>query len=217
MSTHFAKDIADLADKVANDGQVREGDRIKVRSRRSGWQDGYVSAVEFKPRARRFPYVVKVVTDGGGDLTGKVESNRYDSIPWLEFVSKGGGGSKAIQDSRQRGLDRAQSKEDIAQAGREKLRELNLQPGDVIRFKYTNGVSIEVVVDTNYKTGKVGIDRFKGDAIGKQKYLDDIRRMNDFAETMDYLYGLRSRRKSDRSTRWLHAQNIIEVVSRAPR
>ncbi|MGA1213887.1 MAG: hypothetical protein ACO3ZZ_09210 [Solirubrobacterales bacterium] len=167
-------------------------------------------------RARNFPYEVKFTDDQGNDYTGKRRSILYADQTGTKYLGKAGAGSqKKIEESLQRGQARADAKANRADEGVEALRKLNLQPGDVIKFKYTDGVRTEIVTGVNYRTGKVGIDRFRGNERAKKDYIDDIRGHRETTELLNYLTGLRVRNKSDRSTRWLGAQGIVEVISRA--
>jgi hypothetical protein len=200
--------------RTANDDIITIGDRLKVRTTR-GWVEATVTNVIHKWRARKYPYIIQTTDDAGNDYSGKKTNNTYSRNPNYEFISRGGGSAKTVQDSNKRRQDRQDQRDDKVALGQKALRKWDLKPGDVIRYQYSNGTMQEIVTGTNFKTGKVGIDRFKGDARGKAKYIKDIREDNETRELMDYLMGIRVRRRSDRSTRWLPADGILAVVSRA--
>jgi hypothetical protein len=200
----------------ASKEKMEEGDRVQISIARGRTTEATVTSVRHNWRARKFPYEVKFTDDQGNDYTGKRRSILYADQTGTKYLGQAGAGSKKkIEESLQRGQARADAKADRAEAGIEALRKLNLQPGDVIKFKYTDGVQTEIVTGVNFRTGKVGIDRFRGNARAKREYIDDIRGHRETTELLNYLTGLRRRKKSDRSTRWLFAQNIVEVISRA--
>jgi hypothetical protein len=196
--------------------EMAVGDVVKLRSR--GGIQATVTDVTHNYRARKFPYVVKFTDDEGRDYSGKRTSIRYDAPEnsrLLEYVGRSRA-KKKIQDSNKREQDRADQKQDKAEAGVKALRTWKLNPGDVILYKYRNGRHQEIVGNVNHRTGKVGIERFTPSQ--KAEYLQGLRDQQETSELMRILFdiGAYSRRKRpDRSLRWLPADAIVEVVKRA--
>jgi hypothetical protein len=90
--------------------------------------------------------------------------------------------------------------DEVADLGRKALEKLDLQPGDKVRIQYTDGIWDETVIDTDPKTGKVGIKRYKAHTWSDPEFLKDL--------------WFIVQNKTVRNTRWIFAQNIVAVVER---
>ena len=71
--------------------------------------------------------------------------------------------------------------------------------------------------DVNYRTGKVGIEKFT--PAQKEMYLQKLKETNDSFEALNYISesvgGRTVGRRKKRTVRWLPAQGILKVVTRA--
>jgi len=199
--------------------EITVGDKVRIRTSR-GDVEVVVAEVTQNYRARKFPFQVRFVTEDGSDFRGKRPSISYahTSNANTKYLGRSRK-TKILQESRQRRDDIAQRKQDKAYDGAGKLRDLGLKPGDVIRYQYKNTTVREVVGEVNYRTGKVGIERFTDSQ--KRQYLEDFRARQDSHQRImmiDEIYmggELRSRGKrgpSKRTLRWLPASGILEVV-----
>ena len=204
------KDIIERLEESTKHEYMEVGDRVEVKTKR-GWHPGTITSMKQGTKWTTFG----VVTDDGGDLKGKTQDQRYSRNKIIKFVSTAGD-KKAAQASLQRRADVAKRKDDRANAGSDILADLKLQPGDVVLIKYRDTTREEVVTGTNYRTGKVGIDRFRGNEMSKREYLKKIKDHNDSMEVMEYLYGLKVGRKSKNASRWLAASLIVKIERRAP-
>jgi hypothetical protein len=194
---------------------MQVGDIVKVKTSRMGWVQAIVAEVEHNYRATKWPYTVRTVTDDGQDFRGKRKSNLY-ADPGNQRIMQYVGRSrkkKILDESVQRKRDSEKVRQDRADDGAALLRSWDLKEGDVIYYKYRNGSKHEVVRSVNYSTGKVGIERFS--EFQKADYLKLLKDRKDRADELEYLYGIRGRRPSNRSVRWLPAKGIKKVVSRA--
>ncbi len=207
--------LAGLQSKLAGDGKtLQPGDRVEVRSKK-GWEKGVVVEVRFNYRAKKTPWHLSFATDSGTDLKGDFRSNEYPMLATI-VTYLGAGSASAVAESKARIQDRDQKDLDRQDKNLDILHNLDLNPGDVIEYKYTNGIVSEVVVRVNYQTGKVGIDSFKDRPYSKSMYLENLKKKKESLETLEYYWGIKKRSPADRSTRWLPATGIVRIISRAP-
>jgi len=213
-----SNEIKDLSKTSARDVEtIKPGDKVKIQTRK-GWKPGVIVSYEFSYRARTKPHIIKMTTDDGGDYSGSFKKGKYSELRFLELVSRGRGGKgtkKKQDESKARELAREEKAAERVADGVAALDHFDIKVGDVIAYRYRSTTAHEIVTGTNYRTGKVGIDRFKGNERGKQQYLDRIEARKETADLMSYYHGLRARRPSDRSSRWLDAAAIVKVISRA--
>lgn len=195
--------------------EMMVGDKVEISTRR-GKVEATIVDVKHNYRARKYPYEVRFTTDGGEDYHGKRGSIRYDAPEnrGTKYIGRSRG-KKKLEQSRQRDQDRDQQKQDRTVEGVEALYKWKLNPGDVIRYRYTNMDRNEVVSKVNFRTGKVGIERFT--PLQKEDYLEALQQKKEDRALWDALgltQGFRRRKVMDRSLRWLPATGIIKVVKR---
>ena len=214
--------VAALYSKKSSKENIEKGDIVSIKSRKKGWVEAVVAEVEFNYRARTKPVKIRVTTTEGEDYRWETSSASYalpQTASVLKFLRAGGKAeSQAIQDSLARRESIEQKKQEKAEMGADELEKLDLQPGDVILYRYSNTIQKEVVAGVNYSTGKVGIERFTPQQ--KQRYLDGIKERRDTMDLYQVIYGdeffnYRRRKPSDRSIRWLPATGVESLVQRA--
>jgi hypothetical protein len=193
---------------------VQVGDRVDIKTRK-GWKPGTVVEVNSNFRAKK-PWYIAFTTDDAEDLKGQFSSNEYEVLRSVVSYVGRAKSTKAIQESKARGKEREDAASARADSNRDVLHNMDLKAGDVILYKYSNATRKEIVTGVNYQTGKVGIDVFQGDEGLRGRYMRNLDDKKSRQEMLEYHYGLRARKPSDRSTRWLPASGIEAVVFRAP-
>ena len=213
--------------------EIQDGHRVRFRSRRKGWMNGTITQIRHKWRARKFPYAIKLVGVTVGGQPVRLTTNRYAEISWIEFLEDGTSGElpdlEDVQElQREREDARTKRKQDRADTGTEVLRRLNIEPGDVVnygyrsRYGYGKEYKHEIVAEVNHQTGKIAIAdtrRFREFRVreytqaikGAQKTTDLPPHMGRWVRERKQGYKLDRREK-----RWLPAQQIEDVVARAP-
>ena len=201
---------AKVAARYASKDTMEVGDRVQITTRR-GPVEAIVTEVTRNWSARKYPWVVNFTTEDGKDYKGK-----RTSIGYADRANKGtkflgrSRKKKILEQSRTRVKDRVRERQDRTDKQTDKLRELKIKVGDVVRYKYRNGTLREVVADINYRTGKIGIERFT--EAQKQKYLNDVRTENEARQFFNSQYGTDVGMRKRRTKRWLPASGIVEVV-----
>lgn len=85
---------------------------------------------------------------------GEDDAGHFIRFPFVRMATKDemSGGQQKLQ-------DRAAKKYESVREAQNKIDTQKIQPGDVVRVKYTNGLINEAVLEVNYGTGKVAIVR----------------------------------------------------------
>ena len=194
--------------------KIEKGHFVKIDIARGKKIDVIITDIEYKRRAKKYPYVIKYKDPcSSKTFYGKQSSLLYSDNPGIVFISeKHDKGDQCIADFEDIQKDRQDKKNNLLKENLAALRKFDIKVGDVIIFGYTNGNVQEVVAGVNWKTGKIAIERFSSS--DKKKYLDQIENWGYTREMLRMNYpGMDWSRRIDRSKRWLHAKNIIKVVA----
>ena len=205
--------------KTAGPEKIEVGDRVGIQTRK-GKVEAIVAEVTHSFRARKYPYEARLTTSGGDNYKISLSSDMYthsNNLLTIKFLGKSDN-QKAIDDSLEKRKEVEDKKMERAETNSDTLLEFRLNPGDVIVYRYRNTTRNEVVAGVNYKTGKVGIERFTEPQ--KARYLEILKNKRQDTEDLKYFAqtnGLDLSHKkgpSDRSVRWLPSSGIVSVVSR---
>lgn len=196
---------------------MEKGHYVEINIARGRKAKVIITDIVHKWRARKWPYEIKF-KDPCSDSTyyGKRNTLLYSDDPGTKFISDSHeGADQCILEYENIAESRQDKKDEILKENQSALRKFNIDVGDVVLFGYSNGTQEEVVAAVNWNTGKIAIERFSPSQ--KKRYLETIKSTNMLREDFISLYPqFSSRRKVDRSKRWLNAKNIIRKVESVP-
>lgn len=193
-------------DTTSTPPYITPGDRCDLQVKRRGWIEATVVSVRPMRTGR---VEVKLVAEGGGDYTLNTDPKYGGNA--IRYLGPGGPGVEGVfQGHQERDDHRASLKSDRAAVGVSALEKLALNPGDQVRVEYLGGVRrVETVVGVNYKTGKVGIEKETRTTPAERDRLEvAFYHMNQVA-------GTNVKPPRERDTRWIPANQVVGVVSRA--
>lgn len=192
--------------------RIEIGHRVELNTRKKGWVPGTVVGLRALRGRGAGNYEVSITVDGGGDYTANVSYGRYEAKGFIRFV--GVADTEAVRvaalERQQREENRERVKSERANVGVEALEKWKLREGDQVTIEYRGGICRnETVTGVNYATGKVGV------SIPTNMSVEERERMEVAFYVLNEAAGTNVRVPTERDCRWIPANQVVGVVSRA--
>lgn len=187
------------------DDTIRLGDLVMVKTSR-----GEVEATVVHARPMRTGNLeLRFTTVDGRDLKFTAKATTYSgNARVLRLIRRQGAADVAelSQGAAERQQNREEAREDFADKGRAALKKFDPRPGDTVTIEYRGGIRrMETVNGVNWKTGKVGVVKETHRTPAEQE------QMRLMFWIMNRETGSNVRPPQERDTRWIPAQQIVDV------